>query len=319
MIRINQPAFGSKLARPFKRRETCPFLNACAQLLFSITLLLCIYGNLNAQQSQAKRVTRGMLEVGRGERLYYEVAGRGRNVVLVHGGLADRRLWDEQFRALAKHYRVVRYDLRGFGKSDFSMGPLSHVEDLVALLKFLRIEKATLVGLSLGGMIATDVALEHPAMVERLILVASGLRGYQGVKNEKGIAVSKAAETEGLEKALALWLEHPFFATGKSNPLYRQRMREMLTDNFRTWGPTPAPIVWTWPTLPVIERLQTIKAPTLVIVGDRDFSNIKAIADILAARIPGAKKAVMAGVSHHLNMEKPREFNQLVLKFLRQN
>ena len=92
----------------------------------------------------------------------------------------------------------------------------------------------------------------------------------------------------------------------------------MLTDNFRTWGPTPAPIVWTWPTLPVIERLQTIKAPTLVIVGDRDFSSITAIADILATKIPGAKKAVMTGVSHHLNMEKPQEFNQLVLKFLQQ-
>lgn len=317
MIGIDQPALRSKLARQLKRRHASASLNACAQLLFSTILLLCVYGNINAQQSRAKRLTSGMLEVGRGERLYYEVAGRGRNVVLIHGGLADRRLWDEQFRAFAKHYRVVRYDLRGFGKSDFSMGPLSHVEDLMALLKFLRIEKATLVGLSLGGMIATDVTLERPAMVERLILVASGLRGYQGVKNEKGIAVSRAAETEGLEKALALWAEHPFFATGKSNPPYRQRMREMLTDNFRTWGPTPAPIVWTWPTLPVIERLQTIKAPTLVIVGDRDFSNITAIADILAARIPGAKKAVMTGVSHHLNMEKPQEFNQLVLKFLR--
>lgn len=91
----------------------------------------------------------------------------------------------------------------------------------------------------------------------------------------------------------------------------------MLTDNFRTWGPTPAPIVWTWPTLPVIERLQTIKAPMLVIVGDQDFTNITAIADALVAKIPGAKKSVMTNVSHHLNMEKPAEFNQLVLKFLR--
>jgi pimeloyl-ACP methyl ester carboxylesterase len=262
------------------------------------------------------RVTSGMADLGNGK-LYYEMAGKGRNVVLIHGGLADSRLWDEQFPEFSKHYRVVRYDLRGFGKSDFSMGPLSHVEDLAALLKILRIEKATLIGLSLGGMIAMDFALEHPAMVERLILVASGLRGYQGVKNEKGVAAYKAAETEGLEKAIALWLEHPFFATGKSNASYQRRMREMLTDNFRTWGPTPAPIVWNWPTEPVIERLQTIKAKTLVIVGDRDFSNITAIADILATKIPRAQKAVMKGVSHHLNMEKPAEFNQLVLRFLR--
>lgn len=282
--------------------------------LLLLLLLVCAGGTALGQTA---RVKSGRVEVGNGEKLYYEMAGRGRNMVLIHGGLADSRLWDDQFRAFAKHYRVVRYDLRGFGRSDFSMGPLSHVEDLAALLKFLRIRKATLVGLSLGGMVATDFTLEHPRMVERLILISSGLRAYQGIKNDKAIEANKAAETEGLEKAIALWLDHPFFATGKNNPAYEQRMKAMLTDNFRTWGPTPAPIVWTWPSAPVIERLPTIKAPTLVVVGSEDFVNILAIADILATKIPGAQKILMAGVSHHLNMEKPQEFNQLVLDFLR--
>jgi pimeloyl-ACP methyl ester carboxylesterase len=231
--------------------------------------------------------------------------------------LADSRLWDDQFKAFAKHYRVLRYDLRGFGKSDFSMGPLSHVEDLAALLKHLGITKATLVGLSLGGMIAIDFTLEHPRMVERLITVASGLRGYQGVRNEQGIVISKVAETEGAEKAIALWLEHPFFATGKNNPAYQRRMKTMLADNFRTWGPTPAPIIWTWPMQTPIERLQTIRTPALIIVGDKDFSSILSIADLLATKIPGARKAVITDVSHHLNMEKPKEFNKVVLDFLR--
>ena len=288
---------------------------ALVRLLKSLMLLLLLSASVSAS-TQTARVTSGRVEVG-GEHLYYEIAGRGRTVVLIHGGLADSRLWDDQFTQWARHYRVVRYDLRGFGRSDFSMGPLSHVEDLAALLKFLKIKKASLVGLSLGGMVAMDFALGHPEMVERLILVASGLRGYQGIKNEKAIAAYRAAETEGLEKSLALWMEHPFFVTGSNNAAYRQRMRQMLTDNFRTWGPTPSPIVWQWPTAPVIERLETIRAPTLVIVGDRDFSNILAIADLLAAKIPGARKAVMEGVSHHLNMEKPRQFNQLVLDFLK--
>lgn len=278
-------------------------------------LFLLLFINNCDALAQAARVVSGKVEIN-GGKLYYEMAGKGRAVVLIHGGLADSRLWDDQFGEFAKHYRVVRYDLRGFGKSDFSMGPLSHVEDLAALLRFLKISKASLLGLSLGGIIAMDFTLEHPLMVERLILAASGLRGYQGVRNEQGIAANEAAEKEGMEKAIALWLEHPFFATGKNSPIYQQRMRAMLTDNFRTWGPTPAPIVWTWPSLPVIERLPTIKPPTLVIVGDRDFVNIKAIADILTNKIPGARKAVIAGVSHHLNMEKPREFNQLVLDFL---
>jgi pimeloyl-ACP methyl ester carboxylesterase len=281
--------------------------------LLTLVLLACFNDSTLAQRA---RVVSGRVEIG-GGKLYYEMAGRGRTVVLIHGGLADSRLWDDQFSAFARHYRVVRYDLRGFGKSDFSMGPLSHVEDLAALLRFLKIKRASLVGLSLGGMVAMDFTLEHPLMVERLILAASGLRGYQGVKNEQGIAANLAAEKEGMEKAIALWLEHPFFATGKSNAVYQQRMKAMLADNFRTWGPTPAPIVWTWPSLPVIERLSTIKQPTLVIVGDRDFVNITAIADILTTKIPNARKAIINGVSHHLNMEKPREFNQLVLDFLR--
>jgi 3-oxoadipate enol-lactonase len=288
---------------------------ACGRRLFFMLLLVCV--GAGGLEAQAQRVTSGHVEVSRGEKLYYEMAGRGPTIVLIHGGLADSRLWDDQFKAFAKHYRVVRYDLRGFGKSDFSMGPLSHVEDLATLLKTLGIEKATLVGLSLGGMVATEFALEHPQTVERLVLAASGLRGYQGIKNEQAIAVSRAAETEGREKAIALWMEHPFFATGKNSPAYQRRMRTMLSDNFRTWGPTPAPIVWTWPTVPSIERLQTIDKPTLIIVGSLDFSSILAIADVLTTKIPNARKAVILGTSHHLNMEKPLEFNRLVLDFLR--
>jgi 3-oxoadipate enol-lactonase len=282
-----------------------------------LLLLLFIDGAAQAARVTQGKVESGKVEINGGGKLYYEMAGSGRVVVLIHGGLADSRLWDDQFSEFAKHYRVVRYDLRGFGRSDFSMGPLSHVDDLTALLKFLKIRKAALVGLSLGGIVAMDFTLAHPEMVERLILAASGLRGYQGVRNTQGIAANEAAEKEGLEKAIALWLEHPFFATGKNSPRYQQRMRAMLTDNFRTWGRTPAPIIWTWPSQPVIERLPQIKTPTLIIVGDRDFVNITAIADILAAKIPGAQRAVIAGVSHHLNMEKPREFNQLALDFLR--
>lgn len=298
--------------RPAPRRSVRPLLSRGAWLLI---LLLIVYGNTSTLAQRA-RSTSGKVEIGAGH-LHYEMAGRGPTVVLIHGGLADSRLWDEQFREFAKHYRTLRYDLRGFGQSDFSMGPLSHVEDLAALLKFLGIRKATLIGLSLGGIIATDFTLEHPEMVERLILVSSGLRGYQGIRNEQGIAANEAAEKEGMDKAITLWLEHPFFATGKNSPRYQRRMTEMLRDNFRTWGPTPAPIVWTWPTATVIERLSNIRQPTLVIVGDRDFANITAIADILATKIPGARKAVITGVSHHLNMEKPVEFNRLVLDFLR--
>lgn len=286
------------------------------RVLFGALVLLLIASTCQASGADKSKVS-GFAEIN-GAKLYYEMMGKGpQTIVLIHGGLVDSRMWDDQFAAFAKQYRVLRYDLRGFGKSDFSMGPLSHVEDLHALLKFLQVERASLMGLSLGGMVAIDFTLEHPEMVEKLILPASSLRGYQSPRNEKTLAIYRAAEEQGMEKAIEMWLDHQLFATGKNNPDYQRRTRQMLTDNFRTWGPTPAPIVWNWPQPPSIERLAEIKKPALIIIGDRDVSNIIAIADVLQARIAGATKVVMTGVSHHLNMEKPKEFNRVVMDFMK--
>lgn len=286
-------------------------------LFLTVLFLLLLDPAISYAAVKKSASTTGIAEVN-GTKLSYEMAGKGKVVVLIHGGLADSRLWDDQFKEFAKHYRIIRYDLRGFGKSAVPATPFSHVEDLYALLKFLKVDKASFVGVSLGGIIAIEFALTHPEMVESLVLSASGLRGYQGVKNEKALAAYKAAEEPGgMEKAIALWLEHPFFATARNNPSYQRRMRQMLADNFKYWGPTPQPIVVNWPTQqPSLARLSDIKARTLIIVGDQDFQNILAIADILKEKIAGAQKVVIPGASHHLNMEKPKEFNKLVLGFL---
>ncbi|HVG34853.1 MAG TPA: alpha/beta hydrolase [Pyrinomonadaceae bacterium] len=294
----------AKIGQP--DRAQC-FVCALALLLFVCTQVCA---------KEAKAVTSGLAEVN-GTKLYYETAGQGRAVVLIHGGLVDSRLWDDQFRDFAKHYRVIRYDLRGFGKSEFPTTAFSHVEDLYALLKFLKVSRASLVGLSLGGMIATDFTLEHPEMVDALVLTSSGLRGDTSPRNERTVAVYKAAEQEGMERAIELWMEHPFFATGRNNRAYTQKVRRMLADNFKYWGPTPQPINLTWPKQPSIERLSAIKAPTLIIVGDLDAPNILRIAETLRTKITGAKKVSMSGTSHHLNMEKPREYNRIVRDFLR--
>jgi pimeloyl-ACP methyl ester carboxylesterase len=284
--------------------------------LIAVALLLCLSGSVNAAKSRDKVTVTGLVPIN-GHQLYYEMTGKGPTIVLIHGGLVDSRMWDDQFDAFArKGFRVIRYDLCGFGKSDFSMGPLSHVEDLHGLLTHLQVEKVSLIGLSLGGMIATDFALEHPEMVERLVLTSAALRGYQSPRNELTAAVYRAAEEQGMEKAIEMWLEHPFFVTGKSTRNYQRRIKQMLADNFRTWGPTPAPIKWEWPMPLTIERVATIRIPTLIIVGSEDAANILAIADVLQAKIAGASKVVMTGVGHHLNMEKPKEYNRVVLNFM---
>ena len=113
-----------------------------------------------------------------GTRFYYEIAGEGRPLVLVHAGIADSRMWNEQFHAFAEQYQVIRYDRRGFGKTTMVAGPYAHQQDLYDLLQFLGIEEACFVGCSQGGKTVIDFTLEHPAMVQALVLVASALSGF---------------------------------------------------------------------------------------------------------------------------------------------
>ena len=140
----------------------------------------------------------GFVDVG-GTSLYYEVAGAGAPVVLVHGFGLDRRMWDEQVDVLAERFTVVRYDLRGFGRSNAERVEFWPTEGLRALLDFLKVERATLVGLSLGGIVAADFASEHPERVERLVLVGSGLRGDRQPPDEKSMAAYRALGAEGPE------------------------------------------------------------------------------------------------------------------------
>src|SRR6266480_2049232 len=118
----------------------------------------------------------GFLEVENG-RLYFEVAGEGPAVVLIHAGLWDSRIWEDQFTAFADRHTVLRYDLRGFGRSSRFDRPFSARQDLADLMGFLGMERASLVGASIGGALAVDFTLERPEMVGALVLVGAGLSG----------------------------------------------------------------------------------------------------------------------------------------------
>ncbi|HSE38027.1 MAG TPA: alpha/beta fold hydrolase [Blastocatellia bacterium] len=259
----------------------------------------------------------GMAEVN-GTRLYYETAGEGPAVVLIHGGLVDSRLWDDQMKAFAKHHRVVRYDLRGFGRSAAAPEPFSHVEDLRALMDFLKIERATVVGLSLGGIIAADFALEHPDRVERLVLVGAGLRGDKQPPDMDAIKAYYEAVSKGIaEEFVNVTMKSGLYAAVREGTPTYARLRQMMLDNFKAL-PTFRPGFLKYPETPTIERLGSIRAPTLVVIGGEDAQSLKNVADTLAGRIPGARKVVIPGSSHHPPVERPKEFNKVVLGFLRE-
>ncbi len=252
-----------------------------------------------------------------GTRLYYERAGAGNPLVLLHGFTLDTRMWDDQFEPFAQHADVIRYDLRGFGKSALPTElPYNHADDLNALLNSLEIVQADVVGLSKGGAVAADFALDHPDRVRSLILVDTVLGGFQwsNESNWHNGRVWEVAQTGGIPAAKAAWLEHPLFRPAHEKPALAARLRQIV-EGFSGWhfvnrnpehGSKP----------PAITRLDAIRAPVLIILGERDMDDFRAIADTLAQKIPGARKAVLPGVGHMANMEAPEQFNQIVSRFL---
>lgn len=155
-----------------------------------------------------------------GARLYYEISGDGEPLVLVPAGIADSSMWDGQLAAFARRYRVIRYDMRGFGRSAMVEGPFSHHEDSRALLDSLGIERAFLVGCSIGGRAIIDFALEHPELVRALVPVGSALSGFDAREDppeqwEKLVAAENAGDL-GRVSALEvqIWVDGPYRAPG---------------------------------------------------------------------------------------------------------
>jgi 3-oxoadipate enol-lactonase len=257
-----------------------------------------------------------------GARLYYEMMGEGHPLILVHAGIADSRMWDDQFAVFAERYRVIRYDIRGFGRSIMPPGRSSTARDLYGLLQALGVAKAHVLGLSIGGGIAIDFTLQHPEMVSALVLVASGLGGTQpSAEMQRADAdVDAALERGGIDAAVEaenrLWVDGPKRTPDQVNHAVRMRVTDMNGALYRL-PKVDAPRERLDP--PAIGRLGEIHVPTLIIVGDGDVSDVIATADVLERDIAGARKVVLPDVAHMVNMERPAEFNRIVLDFLGQH
>jgi pimeloyl-ACP methyl ester carboxylesterase len=274
----------------------------------------------------------GLADVG-GARIYYEVAGRGPStplgagapLVLIHGGAADHRLWDGQMPAFTATRTVIRYDLRGAGKSDAEKPGFSNPDDLYGLLKFLKVERAALLGLSRGGGIAADFTLAHPEIVEALIFVSSNLGGIVPDYRKMMVASAEANRDGDTERAIDIWLNDPFQGPSRENPEARARVRRVLADNIPKFvprflraseSPAPPPAAAPPRPTPAAQRLGEFRVPGQVFGGDRDSPAAQANYDRTAAGIPGAKRVVVRGAGHLVNIDRPAEFERLVLDFL---
>ncbi|MBF6611622.1 MAG: alpha/beta fold hydrolase [Chloroflexi bacterium] len=264
--------------------------------------------------------TQGYLDVG-GAQLHYEAAGEGHPLTLIHAGVADLSMWDDQFHLFAQRYRVIRYDVRGYGKSFTGDVPFSNRHDLYLLLEHLGVSKSYLLGLSRGAQIATDFTLERPGMVDALITCAPGLSGLEPQATEIEMQIidemMQAIEAGDFPRLASLdvqmWADGPGQPRGRAGNHTGERVFRMSLDNYTKHAVEGQPQVLE---PPAIGRLAEIQAPTLVIAGDLDASGVTVAADRLAQGIAGAKKVVVPGTAHMINLEKPQEFNKVVLDFL---
>jgi pimeloyl-ACP methyl ester carboxylesterase len=256
-----------------------------------------------------------------GANLYVETQGQGQPLLLLHAGVTDSRMWDDQFGLFAEHYRVVRCDMRGFGKSKMPPGKFAHYEDMAALMKQLHLDKACIIGLSFGGYVAIDVALAYPLMVAALVLGAPALSGYEATSTElqqfftaEAAALERGDLATATELNLKMWVDGPARPPEHVSPAIRQKVGEMQLNIFAQPAPADVDEIELIP--PALNRLQEIDVPTLVIVGDEDVPEFQVISDLATAGIKNARIVVMPGVAHLPSLEEPNEFNRLVLEFL---
>lgn len=257
-----------------------------------------------------------------GTKLYYEIAGKGETIVLIHGNLGDNRYWDEQFKSFAKKFKVIRYDVRGFGKSSLPKNneQYGHHDDLKALLGYFGISKAHVAGFSMGCGLAIDFVLAYPKMSNSLIAVGPWVMGYTSASAENFFKEFGKTESilkrNGKKQAAEYFINAPFFNPQRMNSKLKNQIAEIVKDyTFWHWLNKDQ---CSYVSPPAVQRLDQINLPTLIITAAYDVEACREIADLLEKSIPNAKKIVIAKATHFMLMEKPAVFNKGVLRFLSQ-
>jgi pimeloyl-ACP methyl ester carboxylesterase len=293
------------------------------QILLSI-FLIALFAMISSRCTQ--KTINGLANVN-GVSLYYEITGNGTPIVFLHGFTCDHRNWDPQVKYFSKKYKVITYDARGHGQSSMpDTIPYSYADDLAALMDYLKIEKAVVVGHSMGGTPAFFYTFNHPDRVLALVLAEGGafisdttLISPKNLQDYfSGFSyVYNVFQKEGIEKARAAWLTINPIKNAAENPLSRDLIKAMIND-YSGWhwhnrdpstsNPDGTP-----------ELMGKLKTPTLIITGDLSHAAIKQLVAAQNKYIPNSKKVVLSNSNHMLNLENPDQFNNELLTFLKEN
>ncbi|HUX13787.1 MAG TPA: alpha/beta hydrolase [Spirochaetia bacterium] len=258
--------------------------------------------------------------------LHYEVGGnpQGETVVSSHAGFLDSRMFDPQWAAFSSRYRLIRYDMRGFGRSSAATGPICRRTDLRTLLDHLEVRRAHLLGCSMGGEIVLDLALETPERAASLTLIGATPSGFQpqGTMPRYLEEMIGAMQRGDLEQANELqtriWFDGPFREPDQVDDILRQKalaMNRIPVENSTFLVADSQPRNPLQPS--AMSRLADVPCPVLVIVGALDDPELLRAAELLAAGIPESRLSRIDGAAHVPSFEKPEKVNPLLDEFLR--
>jgi pimeloyl-ACP methyl ester carboxylesterase len=255
--------------------------------------------------------------------LYYETAGKGIPLILAHAAFLDSGMFDAIWEQLAKHFHVIRYDMRGFGKSSPITGPISRRNDLDRLLTHLDVTQAHLVGCSLSGEIGLDLALEQPHRFKSLSLVGSTPSGFQlqGEPPRHILEMVAALQSGNFDLAndlqIRIYLDGEYREAGQVDSTFRKNALEMnripvAQNTFFISDMQPANPL----NPPAITRLESVICPTWIVAGALDHSEVLRAADEMVKRIPDARKTIIESTGHVPSYEQPDTFVKLLMDFL---
>ncbi len=254
--------------------------------------------------------------------LYHQLEGEGRPLVLVHAGICDSRMWDRQWPSFVPGHRLLRHDMRGFGRSPIAPQPFSHAADLAQLLDYQAITQAAVVGVSLGGRVALELAVARPDLVSRLVLSGAGLPDHEWSQDVREFAAAEEAALAAGDLDAASEVNARFWVDGDGRSpdevdagvwrdVHQMQRRAFELQLAAGEAAEEALLV-----ADLGSRLGEVAAPALVVVGEHDIADMHQMADVIAAALPSARRELIAGTAHLPSMERPDEFDRLVLGFL---
>lgn len=253
--------------------------------------------------------------------MHFDVQGEGPGLVLLHAGIAHLGMWDEQMEAFAQHFRVLRYDIRGWGQTPDPVGEYTEHGDLQALMQHAGMNKAHILGISNGGRIAIDFSIAFPGMVDKLVVVGPGLGGFDypddpfidQLEEQRKYAMESGKLELAAEIETQIWVDGPNRKAEDVDALFRGKALDMILETLKIpEGEGNGTML-----LPkAAERLNEIQAACLVIFGDQDVELLAAVIKHLTDNVKDVRRVDMPGVAHLPNMENPSSFNKIVLDFL---